>query len=325
MSKSPLTLGYEGAARFLMGAKSWNNLASDLKKGLVSPNIALPISEGHLDGPLGPVFLPETSTDNPEVTPGAIEVELVSGLERGSRLRYKYRILETGAERVTAVVIRANLATRPGVGHPLFSVVGAVHALSDDALTELAAKQWRDAELVLQLLNASIEENSKVPELSEFLQQVAHVPRDILLGAVRRQDVLPYVRAFRPHLLAKLLLVERYGDLDSASDAGFYVNELRLQGRWSVTACSAQVYPPTGSDHYFNGEAEAWSALFYAMVARTDAFRVGDFFRVLDGSGHYEAPGRMGHAASRKIRGWTQIAHDAHDSRIAAPASSAKM
>lgn len=285
----PLTLGYEAVARYIFGAKSWNNLASDFKKSFVSHGISLP----DLEEPVLPAAVEHKSQ----------EVTLVAGVVQGQQLQYKYRTVAGSTDHLVDVVIRASVANRPGMGHPQVDVSRAVDALPDDRLLDFAAKRWQDPGTVLELVDFMA---AFSPLAAEVVQGLAHVPKDTLLGAVRRQDILPYVRAFRPHLLAKILLVERFGDLDSAFDAGFYVSKHPVRLGWNVTACSAPVYPQTGADNHFVAESDAWAALFYAMVARTDAFRFEDFFSVLDGSGYYEAIGRMGHEASRKIRSGSQ-------------------
>lgn len=303
----PLTLGYEAVARHIFGAKSWNNLSSDLKKSAISASVSLSAGAAKV------TTVGESARQASSTSAGAMgrEVVLVGGIVEDSQLRYKYQTPGSGAVHLVGVHVHARVSSRPGIGHQEVDVSTAFHALTDDQILDLAAKKWMDPDVVLELVNLTASDN---PLVTEVLRQFGPATKNTRTGAILRQDALPYVRAFRPHLLAKMLLVERYGDLDEAYSEGFYVTETISEGRWGVTACNAHVYPHRGTAQHFLSEADAWAALFYAMLVRTSAFEFEDFFRVLDGSGYHESIARLGLVASRIVRGWRDFSEEARDS-----------
>jgi hypothetical protein len=256
----PLTLGYEGVARFLFGAKSWNNLAADLKKGLVSPNITLEdLLAGAADAPLPP-------GNNP----------------KGVRL--KCRALVNGGEETVDMFVYANFHSSDGQVRADFSVTSAFSVLRDESLLQLAATKWTDPKFMEPMSVFRRGDNDKVREVLEYVE---NRPGLEVYGGVDRRDALRYVRAFRPHLLAKVLLLEKFGTLAKAAKAGFKVSEgtKSRAGLWSAKSAGERLYPDEGDSEYFTTEAEAWDAVSWDMLEMQGEFEVSEMFDVLHGSG----------------------------------------
>lgn len=296
----PLGVGYEATARFIFGANSWNHLSGELKKGPLVLEVTEPPSAALAPGLGGGL----------ERQPILHEATLVEGVRHGGKLRFKYLVPALQKVHTARVVVNATISSSDGKALAPFSILPQFHALSDENLLALAASKWSCTEFVTSLAGAACTENAEVADVLQYLDTT---PAAKAIGEIARPGAIQYVRAFRPSLLAKVLLLEEFGSFDEAAARGFGVREFPAgTGRW-VAQAGKQILPRVALSSYFDetarldyvpyyrSEADATDALLAGMLAWTTMFNVEDFLSALDGTSLRESMGRLRSEAALRI------------------------
>lgn len=256
----PLTLGYEGVARYLFGAKSWNNLSSELRKGLVSPTIVMPAE--------------------------VISADTDAALSKEPKL--KYLAYENGREKVSDMAVFASFYSSDGQLRADFPVTQAVRVVPDEIILRMASLRWSDPKFMEPM---AVFRRGDNPDVRKVLKHVENRPGLEVLGGIDRRDIVRYVRAFRPHLLAKVLLLEKFGTLPNAAVAGFSVRAARAPnlGKWTAKSNHDWLEPVDSASKYFVTQADAWNAVAFDLLELEGEFEVSDLFDVMHGSGSFES------------------------------------
>jgi hypothetical protein len=265
----PLTLGYEGAARFLFGAKSWNHLSGELKTRPVTSGLGAPVAALDADS--------DSQSDEASVAPSW----------KMGPPRLMCRWLVRDSEKADELVISATVSTADKSVRAKFPVTLGFHVLQDERILTLAAAKWRDPRFVIVRANM---QGATMPGVEAVLDYADAHPESPLLGVIDRTDAVRYVRAFRPHLLAKVLLLEVFGTLEAAAKDGYEVREAKT-GRgieWEVISAGERLYPQEHQSDYFDDEVGAWQELMWYLLQQPALFRVKQLSRVLHGSGYVD-------------------------------------
>lgn len=257
---------------------------------------------------------------------GSIAVTLVGGIEKPNNCQYRYRVVGGKRAHLVDAVFHGTIGTKDGKLQAQFSTRDGFREYSDKEVLACAASGWQlPWYMLMAMARRDTSANPSLAQLWDYDRDPVRVRAGgALVGSIDRASALQYIRAFRPHLLARALLIEKFGSLRQASAAGFAVRRTkRGPDRWNVRVEGEAVRPMVAADDYYDSEVfaayktwfdteqEAYDRLFQGLLAWTSAFKLQDFCGALDGSGYEESFDKMRAAAESSI--WSRQKMEAWD------------
>jgi hypothetical protein len=263
--------------------------------------------------------------DDSHADVGSIAVTLVGGVEKANNCQYRYRVVGGKRAHLVDAVIHGTIGTEDGSIQARFSTRDGLRAYSDKEVLACAANKWKlPWYMALQMARGDNSGSAALAEVWNYERDPSRKRAGgAMAGSIDRASALQFIRAFRPHLLAKVLLLEKFGTLRDAAAAGFSVRRIkRGTDRWIVRVEGEAVLPVVREEDYldkqvfvayhawFDTEQEAYDRLFQGMLAWTSTFKLQDLCSALEGSDLEEsldklrAEAESGIWSTQKMEAW---------------------